>query len=177
MKQIVTACCAILAALLAASAGLADTTTVSGNVSRGQSSSLAYSLDVTQRFEPWIAAEAFELAPLAELGGHAWQDDSDEDTVFGGHLAPGLRFTLNTGKIIRPYLEAALGAAVNSEDHIDDRKLGSHVLIRTRGSLGLNFGEDYRHRIQGDYVHYSTGGMTRRNDGYNTYGFSYGYSF
>jgi hypothetical protein len=169
---------AVFAAFLSVQAAFAGSTTVGGSVSRGQSSSMAYSLNVTQRFDPWIASEAFELAPLAELGGHAWRDNKDHvDTVWGGHLAPGLRFTLNTGKIVRPDLEASLGAAVNSEDHMDDRDFGSYVLLRTRGSVGLDFGDDYRHRLQGDYVHHSTAGLTRNDDGYNTYGLSYGYSF
>ena len=180
MKRIVIFCAALTAAMWVASASGAASTSVGVNVSRGQSDTMAYSLNIAQRYEPWIASDICSLAPIAELGGHAWvpdDDDHDNDTVWGGYFAPGLRFTMNTDKQVRPYLEASVGGALNSDDEIDDRDLGSNLLFRTRGSVGLNFGDDYRHRIQGDYIHYSTWGITNTNDGYNTYGLSYGYSF
>ena len=179
MRHASFAFCAALFALLAtATASSAASTSVGLGISRGQSDSMAYSLGIKQQYEPWIASDLFELAPLAEIGGHAWvDDDSDADTVWGGYLAPGLRFTLNTDKGIQPYLEASVGGAINSDDEFDNRQLGSHVLFRTRGTVGLAFGEGSRHKLQGDYVHYSTGGITNKNDGYNTYGLSYGYSF
>ena len=167
-----------LAALIAASSAFAATTSVGVNISRGQSDSMAYSLNITQLYEPWVSNGVCELAPLAELGGHAWvDDDSDVDTVWGAYLAPGLRFTLFTDKSIRPYVEASVGGAVNSERKMDDRNFGSNALFRTRGSVGVNFGEGQNHRIQGDYINYSTWGVTDKDDGYSTYGMSYGYSF
>jgi hypothetical protein len=168
----------LLAALFTASAGIAATTTAGINVSRGQNDSMAYGLNIKQRYDPWVANEMFELAPLAELGGHAWvSKHKNADTLWGGFLAPGLRFTLNTDKNLQPYLEGSFGGAVNNDNTFDTRQLGSHVLFRTRGSVGVAFGDEARHRVQGDYINYSTIGLTRKNDGYNTYGLSYGYSF
>lgn len=169
---------AVFAALFALSPALAATTSVGINVSRGQSDSMAYSLNITQAYEPWISTGVCELTPLAELGGHAWVDDqSGVDTVWGAYLAPGVRFSLFTDKSIRPYIEASVGGAVNSERKMDERDFGSNALFRTRGSIGIQFGEGQNHRIQGDYTHYSTWGITDTDDGYNTYGLSYGYSF
>jgi hypothetical protein len=168
----------LLAALLTASAGGAASTTAGIGISRGQSDSMAYSLNIKQRYEPWVATEMFELAPLAEIGGHAWvSSPAGVDTLWGGFLAPGLRFTLNTDKNLQPYLEGSVGGAVNNDNTFDDRQLGSHVLLRTRGRVGVAFGYEARHRVQGDYTNYSPGGLTKKNDGYNTYGLSYGYSF
>lgn len=167
-----------LCTILFSASAMAAATTAGVNVSKGESDSMAYGINLKQQYEPWVANELFELAPMAEIGGHAWvSDDSDVDTVWGGYLAPGLRFTLNTGKNIQPYVEASLGGAINSDENFDDRKLGSHILFRTRGSVGVAFGDETRHRIQGDYIHQSTAGLTDDNDGYNTYGLSYGYSF
>lgn len=168
----------LLSALSFQGAALAASTTIGANISRGQGDSMAYSLSISQMYEPWISTGVCELAPLAEIGAHAWDpDENDDDTVWGGDLGLGLRFTLFTDKVIRPYIEGAVGGAVNSEDSIDGRQLGSHVLFRTRGAVGANFGETYNHKVQGDVVHYSTGGLTNKNDGYTTYGVSYGYSF
>lgn len=168
----------VLAVACTAGAAFAASTTVGASVARGQSDSMAYSLFITQRYEAWISNSILDLSPLAQIGVHAWNDDdSDVDTVWGAHFTPGLRLTINTDKILRPFAEAAIGLAVNSEDRMDDRDFGSHVLLRTRGSVGIDFGSEYRHRVQGDYTHHSTAGLTRKDDGYNTYGLSYGYSF
>ena len=165
--------------LLAASVAIAASTTAGVGISRGQNDSMAYSLNIKQRYDSWISNDAFELAPLAEIGGHAWvaRRDSANDRLYGGFLAPGLRFTLYTGKNFQPYLEATVGGALNNENKFDKRELGSYLLLRTRGSVGVAFGEEARHRIQGDYTNHSTGGITKKNDGYNTFGLSYGYSF
>lgn len=169
---------ALLIAMLPSAAASAASTSVGVNVSRGQEDSMAYSLNVTQKYSPWVDNENFEITPLAELGAHLWvPDDGDDNNVFGGYLAPGLRIALHTSAPIQPFLEGSVGGAVNSEEEIDKRDLGSHVLFRTRGTVGVSFGDDYRHRVQGDYVHYSTWGLTSTNDGYDTYGVSYGYNF
>lgn len=170
----------ITAMALLAFAGTAQavSTTVGAKVARGNSDSTAYTINITQSYEPWLVNELFQLTPTAELGGHAWvDDDSDVDTVWGAYLAPGLRFSLFTDAPIQPFLEGSVGGAVNSKSKIDERDLGSRVLIRSRGSLGLAFGDGYRHRVQGDVTNYSTWGITSTDDGYNTYGISYGYSF
>jgi len=178
LKKTCPPCLVLIAALLFAQTALAAQTTVGGTVSRGESDSMAYSLDVTQSYEPWISNEICQLAPLAELGGHAWTpDDSDDDTVWGAHLGVGVRFTLFTNKILRPFLEGTVGGAVNSEDNMGPRDLGSNVLFRTRGAVGLNFGESYQHTVRGDVVHHTTWGLTNTDDGYTNYGLSYGYSF
>lgn len=161
-----------------ASFAAAASTSVGIGVSRGESSSMAYSLNFLQKYEPWIDNGIFEISPTAELGGHAWVDNkSDVDTVWGAYLAPGLHLSLYTDSRIRPYLSGSVGGTVNSRDELDDHELGSHVLFRTRGSLGVTFGEDFRHRVQGDFVNHSNWGLSNTNDGYSTYGLSYGYSF
>lgn len=156
----------------------AASTSVGINVSRGQGDSMAYTLNVAQMYESWISNGVCELAPLAEVGAHVWDpDDNDEDAIWGGYLGVGLRFSLLTNNVIRPYIEGGVGGALNSERRIDGRNLGSHALFRTRGAVGVNFGEAYNHKVQGDVIHFSTYGLTHSDDGYTTYGLSYGYSF
>lgn len=168
----------ILLLFMPASPVLAAGTTIGADVARGDSDSMAYSLRISQKYAPWISNSLFELGPLAEVGGHAWVDNKDDvDTVWGGYLTPGLYMTLFTDAPVQPFLSGSVGGAVNSKDRLDERNLGSHVLFRTRGSVGLSFGDDYRHSIQGNYTHYSTGGLTDKNDGYSTYGMSYNFSF
>lgn len=178
MKKIQLIILAVL--FLCFSAGLAGaaSTSVGFGLSRGSSHSTAFTLKLMQKYEPWLETSLFSLSPLAEIGGHAWvPDDGDADTVWGAYLAPGMRFTLHTNTFFQPYLEGSIGGALNTKKKMDERKLGSHALFRTRGSVGVTFGDGFRHRLQGDYIHFSTWGLTDNNAGYNTYGISYGYSF
>lgn len=178
MKTICTTSLAAIVLWLTASMAYAATTSIGANISRGSSDSMAYSINIGQKYEPWFESSLFSFTPFAELGGHAWvPDDSDSDTVWGAFLAPGLRLTLFTDSPIQPYMEGSIGGTINSKKKMDERKLGSHALFRSRGSVGVSFGDNYRHRIQGDYIHYSTWGLTNDNAGYNTYGVSYGFSF
>ncbi|MDR0339684.1 MAG: acyloxyacyl hydrolase [Desulfovibrio sp.] len=176
MKRLTILCATFLALLVSLSPASPADTSAGINVSRGKEDSMAYSLNVMQKYESWIDNENLTLGPLAEIGAHAWVPDHD-DTIFGGFLAPGLRLALNTNAQIQPYLEGSVGGALNSKRKIDRLDLGSHALFRSRGTVGLSFGDELRHRIQGDYVHYSTMGLTKENDGYDTYGVSYGYNF
>lgn len=177
MKKIKILIAAAMLLWMSASAVHAESTSVGLNISRGSGDSTAFSLNLMQKYDSWLDSSLFSLTPLAEIGGHVWIPDDDGDNVWGLYVAPGLRFTLFTNTNFRPYLEGSVGGSLNTKKKIDDRKLGSNLLFRTRGSVGITFGETFRHRIQGDYIHYSTWGITDNDAGYNTYGISYGYSF
>lgn len=151
-------------------------TSVGVSAAVGQSDSYAYSLFLRQTYEPWLSGNVGELTPNIEIGGHAWTHD-DTDTVWGAYAAPGVTFTLFTNSALQPYLGGSLGGVINSEDHIGSRDLGSHALFRTKGVVGVQFGESLNHRLQGEYINYSNWGIANTNDGYSTYGVSYGYSF
>lgn len=176
MRRFLMFFAAVLVVMSLATVAAAASTSVGLSVSRGQEDSMAYSLNVLQKYEPWVDNENFEISPLAEIGGHLWVPEHD-DNVWGAYLAPGLRVALNTSAQFRPYLEGTVGGAINSEDHLENRHLGSHALFRTRGTVGVAFGDGLRHSVRGDYIHYSTWGLTNKNDGYDIYGVSYGYSF
>ena len=158
------------------SAALAANTEVRLGVAKGESDTTAYSLSVLQRYEPLVAGTLGELAPTAELAAHFWDGDGD-DNVWGGSIAPGLRFTMFTDGSFNPYLGASVGAAALSDDTISNRDLGSHVLFKSQGVVGVEFGESNRHRIQGEYNYFSNWGISNTNDGYSTVGASYSFSF
>ena len=170
---------AVLLFLLSAPSPVrAAATSVGMEIGRGESDSMAYSLKIAQKYAPWFSNSVFEFGPYAEIGGHAWVDDkSYVDTVWGVFAAPGLYLTLFTDAPIRPFIATSLGGTLNSEKQMDDRKFGSYLLFRTSGNVGLSFGEEYRHTIQGNYTHFSNAGLARKNEGYSHYGVSYSYSF
>lgn len=176
MKKIFLA--AFIVGLLICSAGVAVASSVdiSGSVARGQADSMAYQLGVTQTYDPLISNEVLGLTPFIGLSGHLWVP-SDGDNVWGATFAPGLTLDFFTRSNFQPYLKGAVGPTVLSKRHVDDRDLGSNVVIMTRGALGANFGDNLQHHIEGQYTHHSTWGITNHDEGYDTYGVSYGYSF
>ena len=171
--HICTSACFILMA-----AGFANASEVEleGSVARGQESSMAYQLGAKQTFDPLYSGDSFDITPSLGISGHAWVPDHG-DTVWGATVPLGLRFRMFTTAGFRPYLSGAIGPSFLSESWIDDRDLGSHVLIMTRGALGANFGDTLQHRIEGQYTHHSSWGIANTDPGYDTYGVSYGYSF
>ena len=157
-------------------AAVASNTEVRFGVGDGESNITSYTLSAMQRYEPFISGTLGELAPTAELSAHFW-DGNGDDNAWGGSLAPGLRFTMFTDGSFNPYLGASVGGSVMSEDKISGRDLGSHVLFKTQGVVGVEFGESNRHRIQGEYNYFSNWGLSDTNDGFSTIGGSYSYSF
>ena len=176
MRTIKIFCTAALFVCMLVGVAQAASTSVGVGVARGSSDSTAFSVNLMQKYDSWLDSSLYSLTPLAELGGHVWIPDHG-DNVWGVYLAPGLNFSLFTNADIRPYLEGSIGGALNTKKKLDNRRLGSNLLFRSRGSVGVSFGDAYRHRVQGDYINHSTWGLTDNNSGYNTYGISYGYSF
>lgn len=58
-------------------------------------------------------------------------------------------------------------ARENAREEFNDLNLGSREQFRSRGSLGINFGEGLTHTFKCDVTHYSNASMARNNDGYN----------
>jgi Lipid A 3-O-deacylase (PagL). len=153
----------------------AETTSVGLGIGYADDDIMAYSLSLTQLYQPLAAGSIAELSPTGEVAVHLW--DGDRDTSAGMSLSPGLRLTLLTDKAFSPYLGVSVGGALMSERKIDSRDLGSHLLMRTKGVVGIQFGENNRHSIQGEYSHYGNLGIVSPNDGLNTYGGSYSFAF
>lgn len=150
-------------------------TAVDVSAAAGDGDTTAYGLHARQTYESWFAGDVGELKPTLMAGGFAWV--GEDDTVWGVDAAPGLMFSFYTDADIRPFIAAASGGALISDKKIESRELGTTFQFRSTGSVGVEFGESLSHRIQADFTHYSNLGFNHFNDGYDTYGFTYGYSF
>ena len=153
----------------------AETTSVGLGIGYADDDIMAYTLSLTQLYQPLVAGSIVELSPTGEVAVHLW--DGEHDTSAGMSVSPGLRLTILTDKAFSPYLGVSVGAALMSESEIDNRDLGSNLLMRTKGVVGVQFGEGNRHSIQGEYSYYSNLGIVSPNDGLNTYGGSYSFAF
>lgn len=150
-------------------------TSLSAGVGYGSAGSIAYYLTLKQAFAPLYSSGSGALTPTLELSGHVWAH-SDE-RVYGMTLAPGLRYDFYTDGFLRPYLGYTLGGTLISEEELNNRDFGGHVLMLNRGIFGIGFGESIRQRVEASYSYYSNLGLSSPNDGYGVWGASYGLDF
>jgi len=145
-------------------------------IGRGNDSSTTYDPYAQYTFNPWVSGENFELRPFATGGMTFWDDHDTSDSVWGILASLGLRLAY-TGGDIQPYLSLNAGPSYISQKQFVHRDLGGHFIFNTRVMLGLSFGQDLRHTISAHGTHYSNARTQSENDGFNTYGLAYGFSF
>ena len=150
-------------------------TSLSAGVGYGSSSSMAYYLTLKQAFGPLYSSGSGALTPTLELSGHVWAHSAER--VYGMTLAPGLRYDFYTDGFLRPYIGYTFGGTLISDDELDNRDFGGHVLMLNRGTLGVGFGESIRQRLELNYSYYSNLGLSSPNDGYSVLGIGYGLDF
>lgn len=177
MRKFLYMVCLVTGLLIATSAmAYANDVTLEGSIAGGDDDSMAYQLGVRQQFDPFYSGDLFDITPSLGISAHAWVPDHG-DTVWGATIPLGLRFRMFTTAGFRPYLFGAIGPTILSDDHLHYKDLGSNVLIMTKGAVGVNFGDRLQHKVEGQYTHHSTWGITDTDPGYDTWGVSYGYSF
>lgn len=149
-------------------------TTVGVAVAHGEQSSQAYDVYAAYTFSPWLEGEC-ALSPLVEAGLLIWERSGRTIWGGGGHVGLMLRFFENG--TVRPFVSGTFGVVQISSDSFGYLDLGTHTQFRSRGSVGVDFGEGLRHTVKCSVTHYSNAGMSADNDGYNTVGLSYGLTF
>ena len=174
----------ILALALAAGPAAAEDTALRAGLSYGTHSSTSFDLYLQQSFEPWLERVGYQLVPYANLGLTFWSGDKKDypkaknDRAWGLVATLGLRLEMNTWETARPYLAFNVGPTyIQDKEFLGLDMGGGHYLFNLRASLGLILGEDRRHNLSLDASHYSNCYTQSANDGYNSLGLSYGYSF
>ena len=143
----------------------------------GQASSSAWDASLRHNFSPWLENSVVRLAPFAEASGTYLYVNSNDD-MWAASVAGGLKLSILTDiSSIRPYLSGSFGGSFLSEHMLSSRNLGQRFQFRSRGALGIDFGEDYRHAIEVNTSHYTNSGMDRHNASYSNIGVMYGYKF
>lgn len=143
---------------------------------RGNNDSTTYDPYVQYTFNPWVSGDSFELTPFVTGGMTFWEENDTSDSVWGVLASLGLRLSY-TAASVRPYLALNAGPSYISQKHFVGRDLGGHFIFNTRVMLGLTFGQDFRHNFSIHGTHYSNAHTQSENDGLNTFGLAYGYSF
>lgn len=141
----------------------------------GEESSQAYDLYLQYTFDHIYSNDTISIKPLVSSGISLWERPGQE--VWGFNLNGGLILEFSGNDKWRPFIAGTFGIAVISAENFNDLKLGQHEQFRSRGSVGINFGENFRHMLKCDITHYSNGSLSSDNSGYNTIGLSYGYTF
>lgn len=177
MKKIVLLVSTIACLLVVTSALVhANEASIDATIAAGADDSVVYQLSVKQEFDPFYEGDLFDLTPSLAISAHAWDPDNG-DAVWGATIPLGLRFRMFTTAGFRPYIAGFIGPTFLSDDKIGHKDLGSDVLIMTRSTVGVSFGDTLQHRVEGSYTNHSTWGVTDTDPGYHTWGVGYGYTF
>ena len=148
---------------------------LAGTVAHGEESSQAYDLYVQYVFTPWYQNDALALKPLATAGISLWERPGK--SIWGANVNVGLMLQFSGGEYWQPFIAGTFGMTVLSSDEFNDLNLGCREQFRSRASLGISFGKGFGHMVKCDVTHYSNASMAANNDGYNTIGLSYGFTF
>ena len=141
----------------------------------GDSSTLNGDLTLRRSFDPLYAGDVIEISPFVEGSGVYWHND--EDSIVGAGAAVGLTVSFWRTGAVSPFIAGSFGGFLLSDDTISSRDLGCLFQFRSKGSIGLRFGNLFRHSIQFDVAHFSNAGLSSHNAGFNTYGVAYGFRF
>lgn len=177
MKKINLAILACLASLLATPSPAGALVSFNFTIGQGPQESISYDPYLQYTFEPWLSSESYELRPFVTGGLTFWEDTDSSDSVWGLVAAFGLKLAFN-GDDWHPFFSLSGGPSYISQDYFVGKDLGGgHYLFNSRAILGLDFGQDYQHSFGVHATHYSNGRTQRSNDGFNSWGLAYGYSF
>ncbi|MCU1749846.1 acyloxyacyl hydrolase [Pseudomonas sp. 6D_7.1_Bac1] len=75
------------------------------------------------------------------------------------------------GQIVKPYLEAGIGVALFAHTEVEDNRLGSAFQFEDRLGFGLRFAGGHEVGIRA--THYSDAGLSKFNDGIESYALHY----
>jgi len=157
-------------------------------VALGNENSRAIDIYLKKGFDSWWSPGSFELRPQIYGGLGVWSKQGHYEPPrdqrhrswsrrnFAVYGAVGLEMEY-VGEWFRPYLGLYVGPSYINDIHFVGRELGAHVLIHSRGDLGLRFGENFRHHFGLELTHYSNARTNKKNDGLNNVGLTYGISF
>lgn len=143
---------------------------------RGNCESVTGDVGVRRTFSPLYEGETWELTPLAEVSAMLWHHNSDEN-VWSGGVSVGLLLIVYREGAWRPYASGTVGGFLLSDDEFGTHDMGGRFQFRSKGALGIQFGESFRHSLQLEAAHISNAGIYDRNSGFNTFGVSYGFRF
>jgi hypothetical protein len=159
----------------AAPAGAGGGASIGVAAAWGEKASQAYDLYLRYTFAPWYESENILVHPLAETGISLW--NHKDETIVGANAGVGLEICFCGQEDMRPFIAGTFGPAILSGHRFNGLDLGCSGQFRSRGSLGVSFGKNFRHMLKCDITHYSNAGIGGKNDGYNTVGLSYGFAF
>jgi lipid A 3-O-deacylase len=171
MRNVVT-----LAALAAFVWGQASTVQAMDlSVALGQTgdSTMTYRLGTQFDFEQsWFATDVGHLTGYWDAAYTYWEGD-ETSANHSLSVSPVLVYEF-AGEHVQPYIEAGIGVAAFSSTELEDNDLGSSFQFEDRIGFGIRFADQ---EIGVRALHYSNAGLSKPNDGVESYSLHYRLSF
>lgn len=159
-------------------------------VGMGYKESMSADLYAKQTYSPWFEGDSWELRPSTGMGVTYWNDvngsvyfgikdgkfNKGKEHVWGAFGFVGFELVCKLDGW-QPYIAYNVGPSYISETEFAERSLGGHFIFNNRVSVGIRFGNNLRHELSLQYIHYSNAGIYSQNSGYNTFCLMYGFHF
>jgi len=162
----------LLAGAAAAPADAAELLLAPGITSEGETTaSVAVGFDWQRR---WFESETGHLGGYWSLAGTWWEAGRFGSDEYSVSISPVFVYRFRADGL-RPFVEAGIGAAYFSDDHVGDRRLGSRAHFEDRFAVGVQLGERDALRLR--VIHYSNAGFEAPNQGINSWSLVYARRF
>jgi hypothetical protein len=115
-----------------------------------------------------------------EASFNKWEygEDNTHQSNFALSLSPVLYWEIGHFQGIYPvFAEFGIGVSIFEDTEIAGKDVGSHYQFEDRLGVSVRFGESLSHSIGIRYMHYSNGGLNRKNPGLDFLNVAYVYDF
>ena len=121
---------------------------------------------------PLYKNDSLEVTGSFEASLNYWHGRNDD--IFAAAISPVLAVNFCSSCGYAPYVEVGIGAALLSDDKIDNRDLSTPLLFEDRIGVGLR--SDHLD-VHVRYMHYSNADISKPNDGIDMFVAGLAYTF
>ncbi|MDH5858435.1 acyloxyacyl hydrolase [Lampropedia aestuarii] len=122
----------------------------------------------------WLESSTGYVSGFWDIGLTRWQAGDLGQTSYSLSLSPVFVYQFKRSGSLQPFFEAGIGAAAFSKTRVGDKQLGGSLNFEDRLGVGFDYG---KHRFGFRVLDYSNAGISKPNEGVESYSLYYSYRF
>lgn len=129
---------------------------------------------------PWFTVGDWRMVSYLELGVNYWDSNkgrTGQDNLVDFGLTPVFRYEMDPKRGFAPFIEAAVGVHLHTEDELSDKDFDIPFAFGSHMGAGARFGANGEYELMYRYQHQSNAGLGDSNPGINFHIVSLGMHF
>ena len=122
----------------------------------------------------WWESSTGYLSGYWDVGLTYWQSGKYDKDAYTLSISPVFTYSFQRMGAWKPFIEAGVGASAFSRTKVGDKRLGGSLNFEDRLGFGVASGS---HRLGFRVIHYSNAGLSKPNDGIESYNIYYAFKF